>query len=126
MRALPCSFMFKVRNKITNYGKNVDIAADIISYIRTMALGTALESHEDRIKRAMNGIREMKSWNRVQQKWLDRFEKQLLKETVLRKDDLDDAPFKKDGGFSRLNKIFGEELEEVMERLNEGLYGSTG
>ncbi|HCQ16920.1 MAG TPA: type I restriction-modification system endonuclease, partial [Cryomorphaceae bacterium] len=106
--------------------KNVDIAADIISYIRTMALGTALESHEDRIKRAMNGIREMKSWNRVQQKWLDRFEKQLLKETVLRKDDLDDAPFKKDGGFSRLNKIFGEELEEVMERLNEGLYGSTG
>lgn len=102
--------------------KNEDIAADIISFIRTLALGSTLVSHEERIKRAVGAVRKMKTWNKVQEKWLDRFEKQLLKENVLQMSDLNDDPFSTDGGFERLNKIFDYELQAVIEELNVKLY----
>ena len=102
--------------------KNEEIAADIISFIRTLSLGSTLISHEDRIKGAVDKIRQMRDWNKVQAKWIDRFEKQLLKETVLRVEDLDESPFDDAGGFNRLNKIFEDQLVEVVDKLNEGLY----
>jgi type I restriction enzyme R subunit len=102
--------------------KNQDIAADIISYIRTLALGDALVSHEERIRKAVEKVRAMKNWNKIQLKWIERFEKQLLQETILQKEDLNREPFKIDGGFDRLNKIFNSELDQVIEVINENLY----
>jgi type I restriction enzyme R subunit len=102
--------------------RNVDIAADIISYIRTMALGDALISHEERIRRAVEKVRAMKSWNKIQQKWIDRFENQLLSENILQHDDLNLAPFNENGGFDRLNKVFEEQLDQLIIQLNENLY----
>lgn len=102
--------------------RNVDIAADIISFIRTMALGDALISHEERIRRAVEKVRAMKSWNKIQQKWIDRFENQLLSENILQHEDLNEAPFVKDGGFDRLNKVFEEQLDQLIIQLNENLY----
>lgn len=49
--------------------RNQDIAADIIGYIRTLAIGTSLLSHEERIKKAMDKIRANKEWNATQRKW---------------------------------------------------------
>ena len=105
--------------------KNEDIAADIISFIRTLALGNSLISHEDRIKNAVAKVRKMKSWNAVQQKWLDRFEMQLQKETILQPKDLDEEPFKDEGGFKRLNKIFEDQLEKILNTISENLYTET-
>ncbi|MEP4376173.1 MAG: type I restriction-modification system endonuclease, partial [Algoriphagus sp.] len=102
--------------------KNEDIAADIISFIRTLSLGSSLISHEDRIRRAVDAIRTMKGWNKIQMKWIDRFELQLLKETILRKEDLDQPPFSEQGGFDRLNKLFEDRLEQVIAQLNQNLY----
>lgn len=102
--------------------RNENIAADIISYIRTLALDTDLISHEQRIENAVNKIKMLKPWNKIQQKWIDRFEKQLLVETVLTKEDLDTKPFSDEGGFTRLNKIFDNELENILVVLNENLY----
>jgi type I restriction enzyme R subunit len=102
--------------------KNQDIAADIISYIRTLALDTDLVSHEERIENAINKIKMLKPWNKIQQKWIDRFESQLKVETVLTKADLDAQPFSDEGGFTRLNKIFDNELENILVVLNENLY----
>ena len=102
--------------------KNEEIAADIISFIRTLSLGSSLISHKERITKAVYSIREMKSWNKSQLKWIDRFELQLLKESILRKEDLDEAPFNDAGGFARLNKLFEDQLEEVITRLNQNLY----
>ena len=102
--------------------RNVDIAADIISFIRTMALGDALISHEERIRRAVEKVRAMKSWNKIQQKWIDRFENQLLSENILQHDDLNQAPFNENGGFDRLNKVFEEQLDQLIIQLNENLY----
>jgi type I restriction enzyme R subunit len=100
---------------------NID-HADIISFIRNMALGDALISHEDRIRRAVEKVRAMKSWNRIQQKWIDRFEHQLLSENILQHDDLNQAPFNENGGFDRLNKVFEEQLDQLISQLNENLY----
>lgn len=102
--------------------KNEDIAADIISFIRTLSLGSSLVSHEERIKRAVDSIRKLKDWNKIQLKWIERFELQLLRETILRKEDLDQPPFSENGGFDRLNKLFEDELEQVINQLNQNLY----
>lgn len=102
--------------------KNEHIAADIISYIRTLAMGSALVSHEQRIKNAMQKVRSFKAWNKIQQRWIDRFEKQLLAESVLQKEDLNQSPFSEAGGYQRLNKIFDEELDTVIRTINEHLY----
>lgn len=102
--------------------RNVDIAADIISFIRTIALGDALVSHEERIRRAVEKVRAMKNWNKIQQKWIDRFEHQLLSENILQHDDLNLAPFNENGGFDRLNKVFEDQLDQLIIQLNENLY----
>lgn len=102
--------------------RNQDIAADIISFIRTLSLGSSLVDHETRIKNAMNKIRSSRAWNKVQEKWLDRFQAQLIHETILRKEDLDRPPFNEEGGFTRLNKIFELQLEDVLQKINENLY----
>ena len=107
------------------HAKNEDIAADIISFIRTMAIGNSLISHEERIKNAVDKVRGMKSWNAIQNKWLDRFEKQLQIETILQPQDLDDEPFKDEGGFLRLDKIFNHQLTNILDTINENLYSKT-
>ncbi|MEQ8361536.1 MAG: type I restriction-modification system endonuclease [Cyclobacteriaceae bacterium] len=106
--------------------KNEDIAADIISFIRTLALGSSLIDHETRIKNAMNKIRKEGTWNKVQEKWLNRFEAQLIHETVLHKEDLDRPPFNEEGGFKKLNKIFDKQLDQLLSNINENLYEDVG
>lgn len=105
--------------------KNEDIAADIISFIRTLSLGSNLVDPETRIRNAMNKIRKSRTWNKTQERWLDRFEAQLVHETVLRKEDLDKPPFMEEGGFHKLNKIFEQQLETILNQINENLYSET-
>ncbi|WP_338874894.1 type I restriction-modification system endonuclease [Spirosoma sp. SC4-14] len=105
--------------------RNEDIGADIISMIRTLAVGSALESHEERIKKAVGKVRSMQNWNRIQLKWIDRFEKQLLAETVLQVENLDEEPFKDEGGFSVINKVFNNQLGQVIQTINQNLYPQT-
>jgi type I restriction enzyme R subunit len=102
--------------------RNEDIAADIIAYIRTLALGTSLKSREERAKNAMDKIRVMKDWNKGQLKWIERFEKKLVQESILQKEDLNRGAFKEYGGFDRINKIFEEDLENIIKEINQNLY----
>jgi type I restriction enzyme, R subunit len=107
------------------YAKNEDIAADIISFIRQQALGDPLVDHEERIKRAMKKIYDMKVWEKFQKGWLERIEKQLLKESVLDPDPeqaFNVEPFKSRGGYKQLNKIFGGQLDDIVGNINNELY----
>ena len=103
---------------------NKDIAADIIAYIRTFAMGLPMETPEERIKRAIQKVKDLHPWSKIQLNWIDRFEKQLKAETLLRKEDLDQEPFKEAGGYNRLNKIFNNQLDEVLEIINTNLLGA--
>jgi len=105
--------------------KNEDIAADIIAFIRQLALGDPLVSHEERIKNAMKKVYQMKAWPPVQKQWLERIEKQLIQESVLHPDPekaFEYEPFKSRGGFKQLNKIFSGQLPEIVREINKNLY----
>ena len=104
--------------------KNQDIATDIIAYIRTLALDVNLITPDQRVKRAIQKVKKLHSWNAIQIKWIDRFEKQLLAETILTKEDLDREPFKNEGGYTRLNKIFNNQLDEVLLTIREYLFSA--
>lgn len=101
--------------------KNQVIAADIISYIRTLALDTVLVSHEDRIKNAITKVKAMKDWNMHQLKWIERIEKQLLHEDIFDKEFINQT-FKEEGGLARIQKIFNNELDQVIALLNDNLF----
>lgn len=105
--------------------KYEDIAADIISFIRTLAIGDSLVSHDERISRAVDKVRSLSDWNVAQKKWLDRIEKQLKAETVLQIEDFDSSPFRDAGGFTRLDKLFDNRLDEIINTINENLYKET-
>lgn len=102
--------------------KNEDIAADIITFIRKLALGDPLESHEERIGTAMKKIYAMQKWNKIQKSWLERFEIQLIKETILNKEDLNTGAFRQNGGFKVINKIFQGKLETVLDEIKKNIY----
>ena len=117
-------FNIATLNQAWHDSKNEDIAADIIAYIRTLALDVMLITPEQRVKGAIQKVKAMQSWNAIQLKWIDRFEKQLIAETILTKEDLEKEPFKSEGGYMRLNKIFNEKLDMVLHTINEYLYSA--
>lgn len=102
--------------------KNEDMVADIISFIRQQMLGDALISHEERVKKAMQKVKNAGYWTKVQLGWLDKIELQLLAERIVDRDSFDKQPFKKDGGYDRANKIFGGDLDNVLQLINDNLY----
>ncbi|VVM32902.1 type I restriction-modification system endonuclease [Terribacillus sp. AE2B 122] len=105
--------------------KNEEIAADIISFIRQAALGEALVDQEVRIKNAMQKVYSMEDWTPRQKKWLDRIEKQLLQFPVLAPTPeaaFSEDPFNSSGGYNRLKKEFGEQIDAVVHVINDNLY----
>jgi type I restriction enzyme R subunit len=102
--------------------KNEDIAASIIGFVRQAALGDVLTPFDIRVKSAMQRILNKSSWTEVQRKWLKRIEEQILRELVVDRAAVDEEPFSKDGGFQRLNKVFGGQLESVLADINEELW----
>lgn len=102
--------------------KNEDIAADIIAFVRRQALGTELVSHEEHIRGAMKKIRAMRDWTRMQQQWLDRIERQLVKESIIEPSDFDQGAFRDHGGFVRIDKIFEGRLQDVIGDITNALY----
>ena len=102
--------------------KNEDIAASIIGFVRQAALADALIPLDVKVRRAIQRILARTTWTEVQRKWLKRIEEQLLREVVVDRASIDEEPFRADGGFQRLNKIFGGQLESVLGDINEELW----
>ena len=67
----------------------------------------------------------MNDWNAIQKNWLKRFEMQLMRETIIQKEDLNEGVFQEEGGFNRINKVFQGQLSEIIDQLNEALYPET-
>lgn len=102
--------------------KNEDIAASIIGFVRQAALKEPLLPYDERVKRAMANILKSKPWTDPQRQWLQRIGEQLQKEIVVDRQALDEDPFAQHGGFNRLNKQFGGELEGILSQINEELW----
>lgn len=119
-------FTEKQLNSAWNEMTNQDIVADIIAFIRQQALGSALISHEQRVKHAFAKLRVNHSFNKTQLDWLKRIEKVLLEESVLDEQIFEVGAFKNAGGFTIIDRRFGGKLREIITELNEYLYEDGG
>ncbi|MCG3717639.1 type I restriction-modification system endonuclease [Aliarcobacter butzleri] len=95
--------------------KNEDIAATIIGYIRSAALGSALIPYDQRVETALQKIKASKDWNVNQLKWLDLLAKQLKKNIIIDDEALQSSPFKEKGGRIQLERFFDDKLDEVLD-----------
>ena len=102
--------------------KNEDIAADIISIIRAIALGIPIQDHEARIRNAVKQVKTKHSFTKMQERWLDRIERTLIADYVLDIEMFESGEYKASGGLKRLNKVFGGELSNIVKEINENLY----
>lgn len=106
---------------------NEEITADIISLIRRYAIGSALISHEARIRKAVDKLKKAHHFSKQELNWISRMEKYLMEESVLNVAVFDeDGRFKAQGGFNKINKVFGNQLESIVLELNEYLYDDGG
>ncbi|MDE3796449.1 type I restriction-modification system endonuclease [Sinorhizobium meliloti] len=106
--------------------KNEEIAASIIGFVRQAAIGDPLIPYEDRVKLAMRSIMASRPWTEPQKRWLKRIGEQIEKEVIVDREAIDKEPFIADGGFNRLNKVFGGELETILAGINEEMWKKTG
>ena len=102
--------------------KNEEIAASIIGFVRQAAIGDPLVPFEDRVREAMKRLMANHDWTDPQKRWLRRIAEQVEREVVVDVEALDQEPFKKDGGFKRLNRVFDGQLSAVLSELNEELW----
>lgn len=106
---------------------NGEITADIISLIRRYAIGSALISHEAKIRKAVDKLKKAHHFSKQELNWISRMEKYLMEESVLNVAVFDeDGRFKAQGGFNKINKVFGNQLESIVLELNEYLYDDGG
>ena len=70
----------------------------------------------------MNKLKKNHTFSKMQLDWLKRIENYLLNESILTKDTFDTGAFKSQGGFKRIDKIFENQLNDIIEEVNEYLY----
>ncbi|MDR5899437.1 type I restriction-modification system endonuclease [Halomonas vilamensis] len=104
---------------------NQDIAASIIGHIRRAALGEPLKPFEQRVADAMDRLYTQHDWTPNQRKWLGKLAKQLTKEVILDRETVNQLPAFQ-GGAKQLDKVLGEQLDNVLEELNEAIWPETG
>ena len=114
-------------NRAVSKMTNAEIAADIISLIRRFALGALLQNKDDKISAAVNRLKATHNFSVTELRWLDRIEKYLLNESVINRATFDEATaFKSQGGFARIDKVFGGNLSKIIDELNDYLYDDGG
>ena len=108
---------------------NQEMTARLIGYIRKAAMNEPLLPFEQRVDNALQRILAQKAWSTPQRDWLKRIAAQTKANTLVDKDALDDPNllFKREGGgFTRLDRIFDGQLEQLLASFNESLWQSQG
>lgn len=106
---------------------NQEIAARIVGYIRQAAIGDPLVPYEQRVDNALQKMLAARAWTTPQRQWLQKIAAQTTANLVVDRDALDDPDlvFKREGGgFARLDRIFGGQLQQVLEAFNDALWQS--
>lgn len=109
-------------NHAWNKAKNVDITTDIIGIVRTLALGNALVDYAVRLENAFKKLKTHRQFTKIEEKWLDRIEKYLVKEQFIDHESFNTGAFKNEGGYEKINKAFKNQLDEIVDELKEYLF----
>ncbi len=116
------NFTEKQLNTAVSELKNEDIVADIISLVRQQAIGSALINHEDRIKNAFTKLTKNHKFSKIERRWIQRIETHMLNNHILNIETFEESAFKISGGFNKLDKIFNNKLEDIIQEVNDYLY----
>jgi len=106
---------------------NQEIAAQIVGFIRHIATGDPLVPYEQRVDWALQQMLASRSWSTPQRQWLQRIAAQTKANRVVDREALDDPDliFRRDGGgFTRLNRIFDNELETTLDTFHDLIWSS--
>ena len=104
---------------------NQEIAAHIVGFIRHIATGDPLIPYEQRVDWALQQMLASRSWTRPQRDWLQRIAAQTRANKVVDREALDDPDLiftREGGGYTRLNHIFEQKLDETLETFNEYMW----
>jgi len=102
--------------------KNQDIAARLIGHIRRAAVGDALMPFDDRVDNALGRIKAEKDWKDEQVKWLDRLAASLKQSVALDDDSFKIGNYRREGGKPRLEKVFDNQLDQILEKFNRYMW----
>lgn len=104
---------------------NQDIAARIVGYIRQAAIGDALMPYSERVDHALQKLLASHNWTGPQREWLKKIAAQTKANSLVDHAAFDDPNliFKREGGgFTRLDKMFNGQLQQVLETFNESIW----
>lgn len=104
---------------------NQDIAARIVGYIRQAAIGDALMPYSERVDHALQKLLASHNWTGPQRDWLKKIAAQTKANSLVDHAAFDDPNliFKREGGgFTRLDKMFNGQLQQVLETFNESIW----
>lgn len=97
--------------------KNEDIAASIVGFIRQAAIGDALIPYSERVDHAVRNVAARHKLDAVQMRWLSRIGDEMKAKVVVDREAFDEPPFSQQGGYKRLNKMFGGELDAILDEI---------
>jgi len=106
---------------------NQDLAASIMGYIRQAALGDALVPYEQRVEKALQRILASRAWATPQRQWLQRIAIQTKAITIVDREALDDDALifrREGGGWPRLNKVFGGQLDDLLSDFQREVWAA--
>jgi type I restriction enzyme R subunit len=107
---------------------NQDIAARIVGYIRQAAIGDPLVPYDQRVDSALQKLLASHHWSTPQRQWLQKIAAQTKANMLVDREALDDPDLvfrREGGGFARLDRIFGGELQQVLATFNESLWAAA-
>lgn len=104
------------------YGKveNVNITADILSYIKRVLKGSTILDKEEKIQDVEKRIKRLKNWNPIQLKIIEKIISQLRENSYLTEEDLKIGIFKDNfGGYNKINQKLEDKLGDIVSIINE-------
>ncbi|MCK9246682.1 MAG: type I restriction-modification system endonuclease [Anaerolineaceae bacterium] len=110
----------KLQSAVRNQ-TNQDIAASIVGHIRRAAIGESLIPFEQRVAQGMQRIYQSHNWLPAQRRWLERLAKQLVHEVIIDRDFVNNR-FAEQGGARQLDKVLGNQLDSVLDKLSEAIW----
>lgn len=113
---------YKETNLNSAYSKkeNVNITADILSYIKNVLKGSPILDKEEKIQDIEKRIKRLNNWNVTQKKIIERIISQLKANGYLTKEDFSSGILKDNlGTYEKINKELQEKLAEIITIINE-------
>jgi type I restriction enzyme R subunit len=104
---------------------NQEIGARIVGYIRQAAMGDPLLPYEQRVDNALQRMLASRGWTTPQRQWLHKLAAQTKANVIVGRDAIDDPDLiftREGGGFTRLDRMFEGQFQQVLERFNESLW----